>query len=218
MDRSRRRRTRGFSLVSQMVGLLLSTLVMLSLLAVFRVSAQATTDVRLGASGDEQLAAALPRALVLLQDAGYGAASPAYGTHLVVLSGATLSGSTLAGTAVAAGAAGNAVVWAADAGGGMRCTGLWFDPATTGTGGLKQLGPVACASAAAWNALAWTSAPWVASPAARPLPAVGFTAVAGACSPFGLQALAAQMRIVVTAATAAGAPVAAPQCLVNFRT
>lgn len=211
---------RGVSIVSLMVGLVISALVALGLMSLFKATARSSAAARLDTVADEQLVSALLRAQIAAQDAGYGIDSASYGTHLLVLSGAALSGTTLSGTAVAVGSAGNAVLWVLSSGSSVQCAGLLFDSASDGSGGLKRLGPVTCTTAAGitgWASASWASSTWIASPSNHTVDAVSFTAATGTCQPYGLAGLASTLRLTVSGPNSAGVALSDQQCLVNFR-
>ena len=147
------------------------------------------------------------------QEAGYGIDAAQAGTHLVVLEDAKLDGSTLSGTSVSLGATGNAVVWAENATGDLRCSAL-LAPSGSGQGGLRKLGPVDCADAAAFSALAWTALPLSDAPAAP----VTITWRAAACTPFGIAAGTGadeKVLLTLTADNSNGVQLKTSQCLVN---
>lgn len=110
---------RGLSLISLMVGMVISLIAVLGALALYR----STTQTVFGTGGlvrssiqDGQLATGLLSAQIALQGAGYGISSPSSGNHLLLISNAVLNASTgkLGGTVVAingAAQSGNALVW-----------------------------------------------------------------------------------------------------------
>lgn len=137
---TRRRTQSGLSLVSLMVGMAISMFAVLGALALYR----STTQTVFGEGGlvrsslqDGQLASGLLSAQIALQGAGYGIAAPTSGTHLLLLSNASLNPDTLvlSGTLQTIGAAvksGNALVWIANPGlsansADFRCLGLVSD-------------------------------------------------------------------------------------------
>ncbi len=209
---------RGYSLISLMVGVLVSSLVALGMMSLFKTSAQSTAVARQDSVVDDKLVSGMLRAQIAAQDAGFGVDSAAYGSQVQVLSGAALAGGTLSGTAAAAGTAGNALVWAMNVGAGLQCAGLLFDNATDGTGGLKYLGPVNCTSASGWGSANWTSATWIGSSSASPAPALSFVVTAATCKPFGLSGLASGLSLTINGSSSAGIALADVQCLANFRT
>ena len=84
----------------------------------------------------------------------------------------------------------------------------------SGQGGLRKLGPVPCADAAAFSALAWTALPLSDAPAAP----VTITWRAAACTPFGIAAGTGadeKVLLTLTAANSNGVKLETSQCLVN---
>lgn len=216
-------RQRGITLISLMTGLVISMVLVLAILMLFQRMVRASTAARMDAQADAQRAAAFLSAGIAAQEAGYGIDAAHAGTHLVVLKDAKLDGSTLSGTSVSLGATGNAVVWAENATGGPRCSAL-LAPSLSDKGGLRKLGPVPCADAAAFSTLAWTTvlplmnAPTtpVADPPAAPL--VTITLQKAACTPFGIAAGTGadeKVLLTLTAANSNGVELKTSQCLVN---
>lgn len=109
----------GVSLISLMVGMVISLIAVLGALALYR----STTQSLYGDGGlvrnsiqDGQLATGLLSAQIALQGAGYGIAGPSSGSHLLLISSAVLNTSTgrLDGSVVnlsGAAQSGNAIVW-----------------------------------------------------------------------------------------------------------
>ena len=208
-------RQRGITLISLMTGLVISMVLVLATLMLFQRMVRASTAARMDAQADAQRAAAFLSAGIAAQEAGYGIDAAHAGTHLVVLKDAKLDGSTLSGTSVSLGATGNAVVWAENATGARRCSAL-LAPSGSGQGGLRKLGPVPCADAAAFSALAWTALPLSDAPAAP----VAITWRAAACTPFGIAAGtgAPKVLLTLTAANSNGVELESSQCLANVST
>ena len=203
---------RGIMLISLMTGLVISMILVLATLMLFQRMVRATTAARSDAQADAQHSAAFLSAGIATQEAGYGIDAAQAGTHLVVLSGAALAGSTLSGTPVALGATGNAAVWAENATGTSRCSAL-LAPNGSGQGGLRKLGPVACADAAAFASLAWIALPLSEAPAAP----VAISWQAAACSPFGITAGTGANKVLLTlsADNSNGVALETSQCLAN---
>ena len=217
-------RQRGESLISLMLGLLLSTVVALAMLSMFKVSARYGGQAGQDAAADAQLTAALLRAGLAVQDAGYGIASASLDTQLVVLSGAALNGRALSGSTVATGSSGNAVLWAMNTTGTAQCAGLLFKATNGGGGGLFFLGPVACSagSVSGWSSLSWTATRWADRPAnqaaaAYNQTAISFSVASTACKPFGLTASSGNVLWTLSSTNRSGAPLAEQQCLFNFK-
>jgi len=207
-----------------MVGLLLSMVVALAMLSMYKVSARYGGQAGQDAAADAQLTAALLRAGLAVQDAGYGIASASLGTQLVVLSGAALTGRTLSGSTVATGSSGNAVLWAMNTTGTAQCAGLLFNAANGGGGGLFFLGPVACSagSVSGWSGLSWTSTRWADRPAnqaaaAYNQTAISFSVASTVCKPFGVTASSGNVVWTLSSTNRSGAPLTEQQCLFNFK-
>ena len=205
-------RQRGITLISLMTGLAISMVLVLATLMLFQRMVRATTAARSDAQADAQRSAAFLSAGIAAQEAGYGIDAAQVGTHLVVLTSAALADSALSGTPASLGATGNAVVWAENATGARRCSAL-LAPSGSGQGGLRKLGPVPCADAAAFSALAWTALPLSDAPAAP----VTITWRAAACTPFGIAAGtgAPKVLLTLTAANSNGVVLETSQCLAN---
>ena len=215
-------RQRGITLISLMTGLVISMVLVLATLMLFQRMVRATTAARIDAQADAQRTAAFLSAGIAAQEAGYGIDAAQAGTHLVVLTNAALADSVLSGTPASLGATGNAVVWAENATGARRCSAL-LAPSLSDKGGLRKLGPVPCADAAAFSALAWTTAlplldaptTPVADPPTAPL--VAITWREAACTPFGIAAGtgAPTVLLTLTAANSNGVVLETSQCLAN---
>ena len=208
-------RQRGITLISLMTGLAISMVLVLATLMLFQRMVRATTAARSDAQADAQRSAAFLSAGIAAQEAGYGIDAAQAGTHLVVLTSAALADSALSGTPASLGATGNAVVWAENATGTPqpRCSAL-LAPSPSDKGGLRKLGPVTCANAAAFSALAWTALPLSDAPAAP----VTITWRAAACTPFGIAAgtgAPEKVLLTLTTANSNGVVLETSQCLAN---
>ena len=205
-------RQRGVTLISLMIGLVISMILVLATLMLFQRMVRATTAARSDAQADTQRSAAFLAAGIAAQEAGYGINAAQAGTHLMVLTDAELAGSALSGTPAALGATGNAVVWAENTTGTLRCSAL-LAPRGEGQGGLLKLGPVACADAASFAGLAWTNQPLSTSPAEP----VTITWQAADCSPFGIAASTGANKVLLTlsAPNSNGVSLQTSQCLIN---
>ena len=209
-------RQRGITLISLMTGLAISMVLVLATLMLFQRMVRATTAARIDAQADAQRTAAFLSAGIAAQEAGYGIDAAQAGTHLVVLTNAALADSALSGTPASLGATGNAVVWAEKAPGAtgdLRCSAL-LAPSGSGQGGLRKLGPVPCADAAAFSALAWTALPLSDAPAAP----VTITWREAACTPFGIAAgtgAPEKVLLTLTADNSNGVQLETSQCLAN---
>ena len=227
-------RQRGITLISLMTGLVISMVLVLATLMLFQRMVRASTAARMDAQADAQRSAAFLSAGIAAQEAGYGIDAAHAGTHLVVLKNAALVDSVLSGEPVPLGASadldpdlhpGYAVVWAENATGATgdpRCSAL-LAPSPSDKGGLRKLGPVTCANAAAFSTLEWTTAlplldaptTPVADPPTAPL--VAITWRAAACTPFGIAAGtgAPKVLLTLTADNSNGVVLETSQCLAN---
>jgi hypothetical protein len=219
------RRQSGESLVSLMVGLLVSMVVALAMMSMFKVSNRFTSQAGQDAAADAQVTSALLRAGIATQDAGFGIASAALGTQLQVLAGAALSGSTLSGSVASAGTSGNAMLWAMQTGASPQCAGLLYQDGSDGSGGLYFLGPVSCNSGnvSGWNTLAWTSTPWAERPANQTSAVynqtkISFSTASSSCKPFGLTTNSGKVLLTIASTSRSGAALNEQQCLFNFKT
>lgn len=211
-------RERGVTLIELMVGLTVSLIIVLAMLAVFKTTAFASANAGRSASTDKQRLSGLYAAQKLLVGAGYGIDTPAAGTDLVLLSGAALSNDNkeLTGTSAALGGAGiNAIVWGAKADlANYKCQGL-YAPAT---GGLVRLTEVACTNAAAYASLTWTPVQLVDDSRSEHKVQIAAAIATSGCQSFGI---AGSGGVTVTLQTTnsidgANKSVATTACLLNF--
>ncbi|MBP9941296.1 MAG: hypothetical protein KBF33_07850 [Comamonas sp.] len=204
---------RGVTLISLMVGLMISMVVVLATLMLFQRTVRATTAARSDAKADAQRSAAFLSASIAIQEAGYGIDAAQADSHLVVLTDATLENSTFSGELAAQGDSGNAVVWAENTTGTLRCSAL-LAPRGEGQGGLLKLGPVACADAVSFADLDWTNQALSTSPAEP----VTITWQAAECSPFGIGASIGTNKVFLTlsAPNSNGVSLQTSQCLLNI--
>jgi hypothetical protein len=210
------------SLVSLMVGMVISVTATVGLLSIYRNSLMITTTATQGLINDSQLATLLLRTGASVEDAGYGVASATFGTYIVPINGAALSGTscsplpsvtlatcTLGGAAGTLGTGFNGVVWATLTGATTQCAGF----VAPSTGGLVYLEPVTCTNAAAWNTLTWPSTT-VASGSTSP---VLFTIAQQSCAPYGITGTSGKYTITLNTTNSIGATVSSVQCLINFQ-
>jgi hypothetical protein len=217
----------GESLISLMIGLLISVVVALAMLSMFKVASRYGGQAGQDAAADAQLTSALLRSGIAAQDAGFGITTPTLGSHLKVIAGATLTGSTLSGTAASGTGTGNVVVWAMNTTGTSQCAGLYFKNVNDGTGGLYYLGPVACSTGdvSGWNTLTWTSVRWADRPANQSTDAysqttISFSADSASCKPFGLDGSSSVGTVMLTISgnSRSAQNLTEKQCLFNFKT
>jgi hypothetical protein len=213
------RRQRGTSLISLMVGLVISLIVTVGLLTAYRYSVQFTSVAAQGASTDNQVASVLLRAGAAIEDAGYGITGAAFGTHIVPIVGATLSaaGGTLNGMAAPVGTPGaNAIIWAMFTGTTTQCAGFYAPVA----GGLLYLQPVTCADATGWQGVSWQTTPVTAQPnanASDSVPMISFTVAQQNCAPYGITTTTGRYTVTVSSPNSIGPGVNSLECLVNLQ-
>jgi hypothetical protein len=220
MDKNRTRQ-HGATLIATMVGLVISMVVILAMLTVYKTTTRVTGEAGRSAATDGQRLAGLFAAQTLLQGAGYGITTAKFGTDLIVLSGAAMSGVELTGTLVSASPTnGNAIVWGGvTAGTGYMCSGLYAPAA----GGLIRLPATACASAESWDTVAWQQIPLVTEQRLREQDKTADRAVSiqvrsgSTCQPFGITG-SGNLQVVLQTynSTTTGLPVTATTCLSNF--
>jgi hypothetical protein len=199
-----RRRERGVTLVSLMVGLLLSLLVVLAMLSLYRgvlnniFGNAGNAGLVANARQDGALASGLLGAQIALQGAGFGIRDAKAGSEFILLSNASfdLERHRLSGSAQTIGVAevqGNAVLFESSSdlsgdGATRQCVALWSDPGSgSGSGhGLYLLKAAAPCSpvGANFETLTWSAHPLVADKAMPT--SVRIAARSGAaCWPFG---------------------------------
>jgi Tfp pilus assembly protein PilW len=203
---------RGISLISLMVGLLVSLTATVGLLSVYRNSLQVTTTATQSATNDSQLAALLLRTGATVQDAGYGISSATFGTDIVAVSGATLNGTTLSGTTAATGTAVNAIVWDMLTGANLQCAGF-LSVTANGVTTLTYLQSSTCANASAWGSTQWQSTT-IASLGNTP---ISFTFAPTSCEPYGITATTGAYTVNLSTTNSIGTAVSSMQCLINFQ-
>lgn len=164
-----------------MVGLTISLIVTVAAMLVFKNVATTALASRQSSSADSLFLSSSISAGMLLHDAGYGITDPELGTHLVVVTGATLTSNRLSGT-LATGATheGNAVIWEFQPGTVRQCAGLYF----TADDGLQHLPAVNCSGASAWSTLTW--APVMIAPPPSTPDIFTMIAINQGCKPFGV--------------------------------
>lgn len=211
------RKPHGASLISLMVGIVISMLIMLAMMTLYRDTIHTAVSAGQDATSDGERASGLLAAQIQLQAAGFGLTTPTLGTDLVVLSNASLDSSTqrLSGTVAAVGIAGNAIVWGADTGSGYQCSAL-YAPAS---GGLQRLLTTPCVGVAQWPAATWHTSSLMAD--TRGVAIMAEQTTAAGCQPFGLAVTGGVIVTLVTVRSAvptgnAGVPIEATVCLANF--
>lgn len=210
VNTTRRHLQRGVSLISLMVGLIISLIVVLGMLAVYKTTIHIAVTSGQDAKHDGELASGLLAAQMQLQGAGFQIENATYGTHLQVLSGAALpqGGGAISGTNMAAGAEGNAVVWASVAlDGSMHCGALL--PA--GDSGGLAYSSTACANAASWSSTNW--------PAPSVLVSKGHIQIIAQttpCKPFGIEKGDGGAQVTFSTLNSNAAVTTSSVCLANF--
>lgn len=217
----RRSAQQGMTLVGLMVGLVISMLVILTMLSLFRVVMRFTFDQSTGmqptAAQDRQATTGLLTVQNVLQGAGFGIAGATRTTNFVVLSSAALDAGTnkVTGTVVtlptAAATNANAIFWESNPSQGptssWTCQGLISSIADNSVSLLQATGscnPVATQ----WSNLAWTVTPLIGAsilPRVSTAPTVTtpnltFQASVGGCWPYGAEVTTASL--VASAASA----------------
>jgi Tfp pilus assembly protein PilW len=204
-------RQQGFTLISLLIGLLMSLVVIISMLGTYKGVVRTlfgnagtqSTGLAWNAQLDGQLTSGMLSAQLALQEAGYGVPSAVANTHFLVITSPVLNASTnkLSGTVanvVAAGTPGNALLWETNTGlaatsTSYQCSGLLWraDPNANSlgvTGNMQLLllqtaGPCHPLSTT-WTTAVWTSQTLVASDVAASVTMRAALPAAG-CWPFG---------------------------------
>ncbi|MGS0537012.1 MULTISPECIES: hypothetical protein [unclassified Pseudoalteromonas] len=122
----------GISLISLLIGLLISSIVLIGMMMIFRNTIQTTVPASESSRSDGERVSALLSAHMLLQDAGFGIADAAYNTHLRILNDDTLVALDAPSGSIATG---NTIVWLSDIAGSIQCNGLRADT----SGGLWRV-------------------------------------------------------------------------------
>lgn len=181
MTPSSRQTQSGVSLIGLMVGLILSMLVVLAMLSVYRISVRVSVDATQSAQLTGQLSTGLLGAQMRLQGAGFRVVDPGYSTSLLVLAEATLNDEVLSGTQQdTLPARGNAVIWRE----GERCSGLLAEGANL----FFLASNESCTNtSAAIDTLTWTSASRLVGEAGGDnRTTIEVIANEGECRPFGV--------------------------------
>lgn len=200
----------GFSLISTLIGLLISMIVILGMLAIYRTSVQVSVRATEDASQSNQKISGLLRADKHLQSAGFGLAEPEYGgTNIHLIANGSLSGGvsgTLSGTAETPSgsprqASGNAIVWYREDDANLNgviensekiCEGLLARVSGNEFAGLLRLLPEDnCTGADTWGTIDWTATVLVSAPPMSAHPAMVFQVTEAedsteSCRPFGI--------------------------------
>ncbi|MGA8135941.1 MULTISPECIES: hypothetical protein [Pseudomonas] len=192
------RAQRGFTMISLMVGTVISLLSILAMLSLYKNLVYSTVTSLQSASQDGQVASGLLTAQRELMNGGFWSGSPTaratsdIDNNFVLLSGATLTNGTLTGTATAQanfptltsaapnGTTGNAIVWSYQTSSAAvaSCAGLLVS-----NGALISInsGATCTQASAQWGSATWTSTTLIAAGQGTTPFSVGFAT----CWPYG---------------------------------
>ncbi len=216
---SPRYRQQGLSLLSLMIGLVISMIVILGMMGLLSTSIKSTA----GASRDARITSERTSGLLIasmrLQAAGYGIANADRNDHLLLLSSASLTNDRLSGTAISGDGTGNALVWQTNPAGVSQCGGL-YAPADEDEKGLYELVVKNCASVADANSTDWeirrliVDTKDIQDPLAVSI-IVSTHDSANPCKGFGI-AGAGRLSVTLSAQEASGQSLNSTTCLLNF--
>ena len=210
-------RQKGISLISLLIGLLVSSIVIVGMMMIFRNTIQTAVPSSESARSEGERISALLAAHMMLQDAGFGT-DGAQAEHLRVLSSASFSGTTLS-----ASGSGTAVVWRKTISTTHTCEGLYAD----GVGSLWRLDSDGCGSTGIdLSSISWSRTPLVGESRAREsndddfVRLIEIEPVTGNCSPFGISSsitggLAVRLKYSVNVG-GTNQEVESTTCLANF--
>ena len=202
----------GITLISQLVGLVVASVVVLGALSLFQRMAHTTGEARQDAQRNAQRNQSLAAVELLLQSAGFGIDGAVWDTHAQLLS---VQWDAVRQKLVPANGDGNAVIWSENTAGVQQCSVLWspYD-----TGGMRLLEPVDCTGVAEWEQLAWGAPRSLDSGVGGVLQA---QYAAAHCMPFGigadLEQQTARAQVSFRTLGNQGQPVAVSVCLVNVK-
>lgn len=204
--RSSLRRQQGMSLISLMVGLVLSLICAVAALHAYRATVLNSRAAAVASRAHNVSASLSLQVGKLLSQAGYGMngtdTNPGgkVDTDLVLLANASLTNGRLSGTPTpisTTSQTGTALVWSTALGGTTNCYAL-----VAGRGvGMQLLGPQACANAAAATSATWADKTPLVS--AEVFPDMSFQAVVADCWPFGGSDLRHSVNVTVLGARSA---------------
>ncbi|WP_199524495.1 PilW family protein [Pseudoalteromonas sp. bablab_jr011] len=198
------RRQQGLSLISLLVGLLISSFVLSGMMMIFRNTIQVVVPSTESSRSDGERVSSLLAAHMLLQDAGFGIKEPIYGTHIRVLNNSELVplGAPQGSTAI-----GDTVLWLSNIADNEQCSGLWADK----EGGLWR---VSCDK----NMGNITSTSRLILPSqysADNVDAIKFIATRASCQPFGID-VSGEIRLTVRVQNSVLRQIESSTCLLNF--
>ena len=225
-------RQQGESLIGVMVGMVLSMMAVLMMLATFKVSVTSTSQASQDAIADAQIISGILRAGMLAQDAGSFVPGAKYPDHIHVNTNANFTGGqfTFDSAQVPLGSSGtafgNAIIWRTSSVTPDQCTALIFLRGTDGSGNLSQLPTIPCPGGGAtyltWPGSLISLANWPASKDAAGIdttPMVSFALDDNGgtpCSPFGQTAFKGTLSLIVTTTNRSGQTLQERTCLTNF--
>lgn len=197
------RRSSGFTLISMMVGLLISSIAILGMMSLYKTLVHNAADSIVRSTLDGQVSSALLTAEMELQGAGFAIPGATANNDLVILANASLTadgnlnGNKLTITSASPGSEGNAIIWGADiSGAGYRCSGLLAQ-----NGGLTLLQPTPCSAASAFSGAAWNGAQLIAENTLNDEQAVAMSAALATCWPYGKSTSASAVLVSLSAGT-----------------
>ncbi|SDS65057.1 hypothetical protein SAMN05216198_2434 [Halopseudomonas litoralis] len=221
----RGQRQRGISLISLMVGLLVSLLAVMGMMALYRTVMHTTAESGAYARLSSERSAALLGAHAYLQEAGFGMEGAAPGADLIVCTSNTSQGQ-LRGSDCAPSGRGNLLLWrllGVDENAGVQCAGLLI----TAAGALEHLQPQSCAGGLPSGAWSVTQRQALFTPEPTTAGFVALELVEESCQTFGvdlgvpgaaLVRLQAQHPVAADPDTGTeSVPVYSSTCLVNFK-
>ncbi|HCP56016.1 MULTISPECIES: PilW family protein [Pseudomonas] len=197
------RRSAGFTLISMMVGLLISSIAILGMMSLYKTLVHNAADSIVRSTLDGQVSSALLTAEMELQGAGFAIPGATANNDLVILANASLTadgnlnGNKLTITSASPGSEGNAIIWGADiSGAGYRCSGLLAQ-----NGGLTLLQPTPCSAASAYSGAAWNGVQLIAENTLDDEQAVAMSAALATCWPYGKSTSASAVLVSLSAGT-----------------
>lgn len=203
-------RQQGITLISLLIGLLVSMIVIIGMLMIYRNTIHIVVPASEGARSDAERVSGLLAAHMMLLDAGFGIEDEIYGSHLQILNG---NNQVALPSAVGSTASGDTVVWIKNVGGSNLCEGLRADD----NGGLWR---VSCnATMAGITPQAQLILP--SRHAGDVVDAITITASRGGCRPFGigtniLGGIAITLTVQTPTTGVQGSAIQSTTCLVNF--
>jgi len=194
----------GLSLISLLIGLLISSIVLIGMMVIFRNTVQAVVPTAESSRSDGERASALLSAHMLLQDAGFGVEDAAYGTHLRMLNSNVFvpleahQGAT---------AIGDTVVWLSNIGDSIQCNGLQADR----SGGLWRVScDIAMESITPTSRLILPS-----QSKGDTVNPIIITAMRTSCHPFSIE-IPGKIMITLTVQNSTQRVIDSSTCVVNF--